>query len=251
MPKKNHKVLCSRIDGRKADEMRPVKFQNKVAPSAYGSTMVQFGKTQVICAASVEETVPNWMRTQKVAGGWVTAEYCLLPYATAERTKRESSTGKVGGRTQEIQRLIGRALRSIVDLEALGPRTVWIDCDVIQADGGTRTAAITGGYVALQMAVDRLLREGKLQNNPIREPVAAVSVGVVGGKVLLDLNYAEDSTAEVDMNVVMTGSGRFVEIQGSAEKEPFVEAIAQKMLRVAKVAIKQILREQRKATGID
>ena len=187
------------------------------------------------------------MRVQKKGGGWLTAEYSMLPYATKERTSRESTLGKVGGRTQEIQRLIGRALRAVVDLDKLGPRTLWVDCDVIQADGGTRTAAITGAFVALRLAITRLMKDGILDEDPMVEAVAAVSVGVVGGQAVLDLCYAEDVAADVDMNVVMTASGRFVEVQGTAEEQPFSKAEMQTMLTLAEKGVLELLALQQSA----
>jgi ribonuclease PH len=209
----------TRSDGRSPDALRQITFQRGFTRYAEGSVLVSFGETRVLCNASVEEKVPPFL---KGAGkGWVTAEYSMLPRATHSRSPREASRGKVGGRTHEIQRLIGRSLRAVVDTELLGERTIQLDCDVIQADGGTRTAAITGAYLALQDAVDGLLNAGLLTQNPLRDHVVAVSAGIVAGMPLLDLNYAEDSTAEVDMNFVMTGSGKFVELQGTAEENPF------------------------------
>lgn len=208
-----------RSDGRSPDALRQITFQRGFTRYAEGSVLVSFGETRVLCNASVEEKVPPFL---KGAGkGWVTAEYSMLPRATHSRSPREASRGKVGGRTHEIQRLIGRSLRAVVDTELLGERTIQLDCDVIQADGGTRTAAITGAYLALRDAVDGLLNAGLLTQNPLRDHVVAVSAGIVAGMPLLDLNYAEDSTAEVDMNFVMTGSGKFVELQGTAEENPF------------------------------
>lgn len=236
-----------RPDGRKPTQMREIEFVLHVAPSAKGSVLVRFGNTRVLCGVSVEEGVPRWMRQQNVEGGWLTAEYSLLPYSTPQRTAREVNAGRVGGRTQEIQRLIGRALRAVMDLKLLGERTIWVDCDVLQADGGTRTAAITGSYVALRLAVHALLNEGALEKNPIREPVAAVSVGIVQGRPVLDLCYEEDVAAEVDMNVVMTRSGRFVEIQGTAEKAPFSRSEVERLLGLAQRGIRQILRAQASA----
>lgn len=236
-----------RADGRKADQLRPVSFTLNPAPHAAGSALVAMGNTRVICAVTLEEDVPTWMKRQKVEGGWITAEYSMLPYSTPERTKREVSAGKISGRTQEIQRLIGRALRAVVDLNALGPRTLWIDCDVLQADGGTRTASITGAWVAARLAVDRLLREGQLEKDPLREPVAAVSVGIVDGRPLLDLNYEEDAACEVDMNIVMTARGRFVEIQGTAEEHPFDQASFDAMLSLARRGIRRLFEAQREA----
>src|SRR6187431_3385021 len=204
---------------RAPDELRPVTLERGVVKYAEGSCLVKFGDTHVLVTATLEERLPPWLKGQ--GRGWVTAEYGMLPRATLERTRREASAGKQGGRTLEIQRLIGRSLRAVVDLPALGERQITVDCDVIQADGGTRTAAITGSWVALSDALDRLVQAGTLPGSPLRENVAAISVGVVGGRALLDLDYAEDSTAEVDMNVVMTGSGAFVEVQGTAEQTPF------------------------------
>src|SRR5437879_3174275 len=184
-------IAALRADGRRPDQLRPIRFQNRIAPYATGSTLVEWGHTRVICGVTVEESVPRWMKEQNVPGGWITAEYSMLPYSTLQRKQRDISKGKIDGRSQEIQRLIGRAMRAAVDLQAVGPRTIWIDCDVLQADGGTRTAAITGAYVALSLAVKKLMAEGKLANNPISHGVAAVSVGVVDGQPLLDLCYTE------------------------------------------------------------
>jgi ribonuclease PH len=209
----------SRIDGRRPDELRPVKFTRKFTAQPAGSVLVEFGQTKVLCTASVAFEVPKWLEGK--GQGWVTAEYGMLPGSTHDRKPRERA-GKVDGRTSEIQRLIGRAMRAIVDMEMLGERTIWLDCDVLQADGGTRTAAITGAYVALVDAVRFMQAEGvKFVAPPVRDSVAAVSVGVLKGEVLLDLNYPEDSKAEVDMNVVLTGKGLIVEVQGTAEKTPF------------------------------
>ena len=230
-------MTIPRSDGRTADQLRPLSFTPDIAPAATGSVLVKMGNTQVICAVSIEDAVPRWMKEQKVAGGWITAEYSMLPYSTGDRGRRESTSGKVGGRTHEIQRLIGRSMRAIVDLEKLGSRTAWIDCDVLQADGGTRTAAITGSYVAFRMAVNRLMKSGVLAVDPIREAVAAISVGVVEGNPLLDLCYVEDVAAEVDMNVVMTASGKFVEVQGTAESEPFPKKTLDALLELAEKGI--------------
>ncbi len=238
-----------RPDGRKSDELRRPEFTVHFVESALGSVLVRMGNTRVLCGVSVEEAVPRWMRVQKKGGGWLTAEYSMLPYATKERTSRESTLGKVGGRTQEIQRLIGRALRAVVDLDKLGPRTLWVDCDVIQADGGTRTAAITGAFAALRLAVTRLMKDGLLAEDPIVEAVAAVSVGVVGGRTVLDLCYAEDVAADVDMNVVMTASGRFVEVQGTAEVQPFSKAEMQEMLTLAEKGVLELLALQQSAVN--
>jgi ribonuclease PH len=230
----------ARFDGRRADELRPVTFQADIAPHANGSVLVRFGATQVICAAMIEPTVPSWMKQQGVKGGWLTAEYSLLPYATLERKARDISRGRLDGRTVEIQRLIGRALRAVIDLEKLGSNTLWIDCDVLQADGGTRTAAITGAYLASRLAVQRLLDAGRLPQNPLSDSVAGVSVGILAGRELLDLAYVEDKDAEVDCNVVMTGQGRFVEIQGNGEEATFSEAQLHGMLALAQTGLKRL-----------
>ena len=211
-----------RNDGRQLPQLRPISFTRHFTRYAEGSVLVEFGATKVLCNATIEETVPPFLRGK--GQGWVTAEYAMLPRATHTRSPRESSKGKVTGRTHEIQRLIGRSLRAVIDLSALGERTVQIDCDVIQADGGTRTAAITGAWVALADALNGLVAQGKLPTSPLRDTVAAVSVGIVGGVPMLDLCYEEDARAEVDMNVVVTGDGRFVEVQGTAEAEPFTVA---------------------------
>ena len=211
-----------RNDGRQLQQLRPITLNRHFTRYAEGSVLVEFGATKVLCNATIEETVPPFLRGK--GQGWVTAEYSMLPRATHTRSPRESSKGKVSGRTHEIQRLIGRSLRAVIDLSALGERTIQIDCDVIQADGGTRTAAITGAWVALADALNGLVAQGKLPTSPLRDTVAAVSVGIVGGMPMLDLCYEEDSRAEVDMNVVVTGDGRFVEVQGTAEAEPFTVA---------------------------
>jgi len=230
-----------RPDGRRPDQLRPVTFQKNPAPFASGSVLVRMGRTRVLCAVTVEEGIPRWMREQEVEGGWITAEYSLLPYSTSERTRREASTGRIGGRTHEIQRMIGRCLRSVTDLEALGRRTLWVDCDVVAADGGTRTAAVTGAFVAYRLAVRRLLREGILETDPIRDSLAAVSVGVVEGRLLLDLCYEEDAAADVDLNVVMTGAGRLVEIQGTGERGPFSHRTLEDLLRLARKGVNHLL----------
>jgi len=236
-----------RPDGRAPDQLRPVRFQNQIAPYALGSTLIEWGQTRVICGATLEETVPRWMKEQGVAGGWVTAEYSMLPYSTLERKPRESTRGRLEGRTQEIQRLIGRALRATVNLEALGPRTLWVDCDVLQADGGTRTAAITGGYVALALALRRLTAEGKLADNPLRHAVAATSVGLVQGQALLDLCYTEDLAASVDFNLVMNSAGEFIELQGTGEKATFSESQLARLLELGKTGIRELLAAQQQA----
>ncbi len=233
----------SRRDGRRPDQLRPVTLTRDFIQHAEGSVLVEFGATRVICTASVEDKVPPFLRGQ--GKGWVTAEYGMLPRSTASRTPRE--TTRTGGRSQEIQRLVGRSLRAVVEMAKLGERTFWVDCDVIQADGGTRTAAITGGFVALADAFTRLVEAQLLPSVPLRDTVAAVSVGVVAGTALLDLDYLEDSAAEVDMNVVMTGAGEFVEIQGTAEQVPFGPDRLQEMLRVAHIGIRQLVGLQRRA----
>src|SRR2546421_7148418 len=205
-------VPAAGADGRLAQQLRPIRFQNHIAPYATGSTLIEWGNTRVICGVTVDETVPRWMKEQNINGGWMTAEYSMLPYSTLQRKQRDSSKGKIDGRSQEIQRLIGRAMRASIDLEKLGPRTIWVDCDVLQADGGTRTAAITGSFVALSIAVRRLIAEGKLSESPMSHAVGAVSVGIVGGQPLLDLCYTEDAAAEVDFNLVMNSVGEFIEL---------------------------------------
>ena len=200
----------SRSNNRASDKLREVTFQTGIAPQASGSVLISFGRTQVLCAASIEEGVPRWMKEQGVTGGWLTAEYSMLPYSTAPRKQRDSSRGKIDGRSTEIQRLIGRSLRAGIDLEGLGSRTLWVDCDVLQADGGTRTASITGASVAIALACNKLVREGKLAKSPVSRQIAAVSVGVVGSEVFLDLDYPEDRDAEVDLNLVMTGDLEFI-----------------------------------------
>jgi ribonuclease PH len=234
----------SRGDGRAANQLRNVRFQNHIAPYAAGSTLIEWGKTRVICGVTIEETVPRWMKEQNVAGGWITAEYSMLPYSTLQRKQRDIAKGKIDGRSQEIQRLIGRAMRSALDLEKLGPRTIWVDCDVLQADGGTRTAAITGSFVALSLAVKSLQASGKLVPNPIANAVAAVSVGMINGEALLDLNYVEDVAATVDMNIVMTGKGEFIELQGTGEESTFTDGQLASMLGLARQGIGELLRLQ-------
>ena len=236
-----------RAGGRKAFEIRETSVVSPVQKDAEGSVLFGMGETKVVCAASVEDRVPPFQRGS--GKGWVTAEYGMLPRATNTRTQREGRTGKVQGRTLEIQRLIGRSLRAVVDLSRLGERTITVDCDVLQADGGTRTAAVNGAWIALWQACGRLAGSGAIPGNPVREPVAAVSVGVVGGRILVDLDYAEDSAAEVDMNVVMTGSGKMIEVQGTAEGEPFSREQLDRMLDAAVRAGKRILRIQKAWMG--
>ncbi|KMN81951.1 ribonuclease PH [Chromobacterium alkanivorans] len=230
---------------RPADALRTVRISRHYLKHAEGSVLIEFGDTKVICTASVDDGVPGFLKGK--GRGWVTAEYGMLPRSTGSRMRRESSAGKQSGRTQEIQRLIGRSLRAVVDLEKLGERQIQIDCDVIQADGGTRTASITGAYVALADAIGLLLREGKLSENPLRDQVAAISVGLYQGMPVLDLDYAEDSSCDTDMNVVMTGDGRFVEVQGTAEGEPFGDQELQAMLGLARSGIRELVALQRQA----
>jgi ribonuclease PH len=234
-----------RIDNRSADQMRPVRIAPEFISIAEGSALIEIGHTRVICTASVEETVPMFLRN--TGKGWITAEYGMLPRSTLTRTPRESSKGRIGGRTHEIQRLIGRSLRAVTDLRSLGERTIFIDCDVIQADGGTRTASITGAYVALALALQKLVAAGTLSRSPLRDVVAATSVGIVDGEVLLDLAYEEDSRAEVDMNLVMTGSGKFIEVQATAESQPFNDSQLDQLLTLARRGIKQLMEMQRAA----
>jgi ribonuclease PH len=238
-----------RIDGRKADELREVKFTKDFITSAKGSVLVEMGNTRVICTASVEENVPGWMRFQKVPGGWVTAEYSMLPGSTQGRNQREATKGKIGGRTMEIQRLIGRSLRAVIDLKKLGRRQIYLDCDVIQADGGTRTASITGAFVALKIAIDRLMKEGLLKENPITEGLAAISVGIHKQVPILDLCYLEDSSAEVDANFVMTESGKFIEVQGTAEGAPFSKEELMEMMTLAEKGIGELVEMQKEILG--
>jgi ribonuclease PH len=237
----------ARVDGRACDQIRPLRFQNGIAPHASGSTLIEWGHTQVICGVTIEETVPRWMKEQNVAGGWITAEYSMLPYSTLTRKPRDISKGKIDGRSQEIQRLIGRAMRAAIDLEKIGSRTIWLDCDVLQADGGTRTAAITGSYVALSLAIQSLQRGGKLAAESVLKPVAAVSVGIVQGQALLDLSYVEDVAASVDMNLVMNAEGEFIELQGTGEEASYTEAQLATMLALGKSGISQLLKRQQEA----
>jgi len=234
-----------RSDNRTPEQMRPVQITPDYIAMAEGSALIEVGTTRVICTASIEETVPGFLRNS--GKGWITTEYGMLPRATLTRTPRESSKGRVGGRTHEIQRLIGRSLRAVVDLSQLGERTIYIDCDVIQADGGTRTASITGAYVALALALRRLLAAGTLKKSPLRDSVAATSVGIVDGAVLLDLAYEEDSRAEVDMNLVMTGAGRFVELQATAEQVAFDDKQLAELLRIARQGITDLMDLQKAA----
>ncbi len=237
----------TRDDARRPDQLRPTSLTPHYLLHPEGSVLVEAGRTKVICTASVEDRVPPFLRNS--GKGWITAEYSMIPRATTTRSTRESTTGKVGGRTHEIQRLIGRSLRAVSNLEGLGERTVWVDCDVIQADGGTRTAAITGGFVALVLAVQRMRERQQIASMPVRDHVAATSVGVVSGTPMLDLAYSEDSAAEVDMNVVKTGDGRFIEVQGTAEGAPFDRAALDGLLALAEAGIRELIELQRTIVG--
>ena len=236
-----------RTDGRKPAQLRPIKITPNYIKTADGSVLIEIGDTKVICTAKLEDRVPPFLRNS--GKGWITAEYGMLPGSSSIRIGRESSRGKVGGRTHEIQRLIGRSLRAIADLRSLGEKTIWIDCDVIQADGGTRTASITGAYVALVEAVRNWLSRGVISTDPIKDAVAAVSIGMIEGKVCLDLCYEEDSKADVDMNFVMTGAGKFIEVQGTAEASPFTRTQMERMAEIAQTAIKELLKVQKKVIG--
>jgi ribonuclease PH len=233
-----------RTDGRKPAQLRPINITPSYLKTADGSVLIEMGDTKVICTAKLEERVPPFLRNS--GKGWITAEYGMLPGSSQVRISRESSRGKIGGRTHEIQRLIGRSLRAVADLRSLGEKTIWIDCDVIQADGGTRTASITGAYVALVEAVRAWLNRGVLNVDPIKDSVAAVSIGIVEGKILLDLSYGEDSKADVDMNFVMTGKGKFIEVQGTAESAPFTRRQMERMAELAQTGIKELLKTQKK-----
>jgi len=239
--------MGDRVDKREYDELRKIRFRGNCLHNPLASVEVGFGRTRVICTVSVEHAVPQWMRNQKIPGGWLTCEYGMLPASTGERNKRESSTGRPNGRSMEIQRLIGRSLRSVTDLNAFGANTIYIDCDVIDADGGTRCASICGASVALQLATLTSFGQRNFSPGLMRENVAAVSVGIVDGKPMLDLCYAEDSNAEVDMNVVMTESGKFVEIQGTAERQPFSRKQFNELIDLAEHGLKKIFAIQREA----
>jgi ribonuclease PH len=234
-----------RSDGRSPQDLRPVQFLTDFTKWAEGSVLACFGDTKVLCTATVEDRVPQWMKDQKA--GWITAEYAMLPRSTDKRNQREAMTGKVGGRTHEISRLIGRSLRAVVDTKKLGERTVTLDCDVIQADGGTRTAAITGAWVALRMAFDRMIKAGTIEAVPMRGQVAAVSLGVKNGEILLDLSFEEDSKVDTDLNLVMTAEGGVVELQATAEREPFTKAELDKMLEIGRSGIERLVEAQRRA----
>lgn len=236
-----------RQDQRQPDQLRPISFVPDIAPNATASVLVSFGNTKVICAVTIEEDVPRWMKMQKVEGGWLTAEYSMLPYSTLDRKRRDISSGKLDGRSSEIQRLIGRSLRAAVDLSTVGPRTIWIDCDVLQADGGTRTASITGASVALAMALDKIVAQGKLPENPMKRLVSAISVGMLNHEALLDLCYVEDRDADVDMNLVMTDKGEFVEIQGSGEEAVFTSEEMTELVALGRKGIDELSLLQKKA----
>lgn len=230
----------TRADRRLADQLRSITIEPNIAPYASGSVLIGFGLTRVICAATIEPKVPTWMRQQGVKGGWLTAEYSMLPYSTLERKPRDIAKGKIDGRTVEIQRLIGRSLRAVLDLQKLGTNTLWIDCDVLQADGGTRTAAITGAYLAARLAIQKLLDAKALPENPLTDSVAAVSAGICGNEALLDLAYTEDRDASVDANVVMTGRGQFVEVQSSGEESTFSHDQLQSILGLAQKGLQAL-----------
>lgn len=236
-----------RIGNRANDSMRPVAYKANIAPNALGSVLFSFGNTQVICACTIENKVPGWMRAQNVEGGWITAEYSMLPYSTLDRKQRDISRGKSDGRTIEIQRLIGRSLRAVLDLKKLGPKTLWIDCDVLQADGGTRTASITGAYIAAQIAVQKLLKSNELNENPFTDSVAAISAGIYNGTPILDLNYEEDKDATVDANIVMTGSNKFVEVQSSGEEATYSEDELSALIKLGQKGIEALVKIQNQA----
>ncbi|MBN2453670.1 MAG: ribonuclease PH [Candidatus Omnitrophica bacterium] len=235
----------TRQDGRSNNELRAIKVAKNYIKYAEGSCLIEFGNTKVITTASVEPTVPPFLKGK--GKGWVTAEYCMIPRSCKSRVPRESAKGRLGGRTHEIQRLIGRSMRTVVDTAKLGERTIWMDCDVIQADGGTRCASITGSFISLVLALAHMKKEGLISEVPVSDYVAAVSVGMIDGKPALDLDYEEDSTAEVDMNIVMTGDGRFIEVQGTAEREPFSKADMEKLLALAKKGAEELISIQKKA----
>jgi ribonuclease PH len=235
--------MGTRIDGRKDNELRPVKITKNYLKHAEGSVLIEIGDTRVICSASLEDKVPPHLIN--TGQGWVTAEYGMLPRSTKTRLIRDASKGKSSGRTHEIQRLIGRSLRAVTDLIALGPKTIWIDCDVIQADGGTRTASITGSYIALVDAINHLIKTGKISRSPITDYVAATSIGIVNGTKMLDLSYEEDVVAEVDMNIIMTGSGKFIEVQGTAERKPFSQDELNELIQLAQSGIQKLIEIQK------
>ena len=239
----------TRPDGRAHDQLRPISFIPNVAPHATGSVLVSFGNTRVICAATIEDDVPRWMKQQRVEGGWLTAEYAMLPYSTLDRKHRDITRGKLDGRSSEIQRLIGRALRTAVDLKKVGSRTIWVDCDVLQADGGTRTASITGAWVALADCINWMKARNMIKANVMRDNVAAISCGIYNGTPVLDLDYAEDSEAQTDANFVMTGDGRIIEVQGTAEREPFTQDEFLKLIALAQKGIARLVDLQKLAVA--
>jgi ribonuclease PH len=241
----------TRADNRQANELRELTITPDFAPNATGSVLISTGKTRVICSAMVQEDVPRWKKEQKVSGGWITAEYSMLPYSTQDRKQRDISRGKADGRSVEIQRLIGRSIRAMVDLEALGPRTIWVDCDVLQADGGTRTAGISGASAAIGLALKKLVDDGVLKRSPLKQLIGAVSVGVVDGTPLLDLCYTEDAAASVDANIVMTQAGDFVEVQASGEEATFSGEQFNTLLSYARQGIEEILTKQLETIGME
>jgi len=234
----------SRPDGRSCDALRDISFEADIAANATGSVLVSFGNTKVICGAMLEKRVPGWMRAQNVTGGWLTAEYSMLPYSTLDRKTRDASRGKQDGRGIEIQRLIGRSLRAVIDLQKLPGHTLWVDCDVLQADGGTRTAAITGGWLAVALALRPLIQAGELAETVLKQQIAAISVGLVDGEIVLDLPYVEDSQAEADVNMVMTSDGAIIEVQGTAEKEPIRSEQFTQMIDLASEGIQSLCKKQ-------
>jgi ribonuclease PH len=237
--------MQQRSDGRAPDQIRPINFELNIAPHASGSVLVSMGNTRVICGVMIEEAVPRWMKEQNVSGGWLSAEYSMLPYSTLTRKQRDIAKGRVDGRSAEIQRLIGRSLRAVVDLEKLGPRTMWVDCDVLQADGGTRTAAITGSSLAVAIACRRLAKEKKVEAPPIRKLVAAVSAGILNGGAIVDLNYEEDKAVTVDFNLIATEDGDFVEVQGAGEESTFAQSELDEMLVLGRKGISDLIAAQR------
>ena len=239
----------ARADGRRPDQLRPITIEANFAPYATGSVLIGFGNTRVICAATIEPKVPTWMRQQGVKGGWLTAEYSMLPYSTLDRKQRDISKGKLDGRTVEIQRLIGRSLRAVLDLQKLGENTLWVDCDVIQADGGTRTASISGAWVALRIAVDKLMASGAITEDPLTKKVAAVSCGIYKGTPVLDLDYDEDSSADADANFVLIEGGQMAEVQATAEGAPYDEEGLLRLLRLARIGCDRIFAAQAAAVG--
>ena len=242
-----HSNSFSRPDKRATDQLRSIQFETGIAPHALGSVLVSFGATRIICAASVDNRVPGWMRAQGIEGGWMTAEYSMLPYSTLDRKTRDISRGKSDGRTVEIQRLIGRALRAVFDLKKFSGKTLWLDCDVLQADGGTRTASITGAYVAAQIAIGKLIDGGQLTENPFTNSIAAVSVGIYQDTPVLDLNYLEDKDATVDANLIMTGSGQYVEVQSSGEESTFSREQLDELLELGAKGVNEIIQHQEQA----